>query len=195
MSDSDTQRTDATPKKAPKPYPRTVWGLLLWFGIALALIGYVSYRVYEASQRFKKASGPTTKREAHTTLGKLRAAEAAYRADHGVYLATTSHGEKDFYPAPGPEPQRRKFQPHKDGRPGWTRLAAAMPRGLMYCGYVVVAGPAGSLAKAGPRGRALLGNRPPATPWYYILTECIQGEGKVLRFATTSTSDKITLQK
>ena len=180
---------------SPKPYPRTVGGFFVWIGVAVLFSGLVALDVYRKARRFKGKSHQWAVTEARATIPKLRARQETYRAKHGTYLSTTSKGEDDFYPAPGPEPQRRPFQPSIDERPAWAKLSPAMPKKVMWCGYVIVAGPAGSLAKAGPRGKALFANRPPPDPWYYIRARCIQGAGKVLLFESTSTSKQIVLSE
>jgi len=196
MSDTNDQRDGSERSEtSPPPYPRTVGGVVVWIGVAVALLGYVGFSVYRKAKRFEGVARRGAEREARVTIARLRAAQTTYRSEHGVYLATTSRGENDFYPAPAPEPKRRRFQPRIDRRPGWAVLAPAMPRERLYCGYVIVAGPAGSLARAGPHGRGLFANRPPSTPWYYIRARCIQGAGRVLVFESTSASERIVLQR
>jgi len=160
-------------------------------GLAVLLLSLVNLDVYRKGKRFKIKSRQWAQQEARTTIAKLRVQQEAYRAEHGVYLGTTTEGEDDLYPAPGSEPQRRRFQPRIDHRAAWAILAPAMPKTQMWCGYVIVAGPAGSLAPAGPRGKSLFANRAPSVPWYYIRAQCIQGEGKVLVYETTSASDQL----
>jgi hypothetical protein len=166
-----------------------------WIGIAATLLGSVCLLVYRNGKHYQAEARRWAEQEARASIAKLRTAEEAYRAEHGAYLATTTRGEDDFYPAPGPEPRRRLFQPRKDRRPPWALLSPAMPHKRLLCGYVVVAGPAGSLAEAGPRGRALFDHRPPSGPWYYIRARCIQGAGKVLTFESTSASTRILFRE
>jgi hypothetical protein len=189
MSDTPTEQDKPRRSGAPsKPYPRTVGGFLVWIGVAVLFSGLVALDVYRKARRFKGKSHQWAVAEARATIPQLRARQETYRAKHGVYLSTITRGEDDFYPARGSEPQRRRFQPLIDQRPAWALLTSAMPKTQLWCGYVIVAGPGGSLAKAGPRGKTLFGNRPPPNPWYYIRARCIQGEGKVLKFESTSTS-------
>ncbi len=197
MSESNNAQDTPEKKGAATPaYPRSWVGWVVWIGFATALMLYVSlWSVYRSAKRFKIESRKTAVTEARTTIAKLHKAQEAYRAKHGVYLATTLKGEGDFYPAPDPEPRRRRFLPRTDGRTAWAQLRSAMPKVRMYCGYVIVAGPAGSLAKAGPRGKALFDNRPPKAPWFYVRAECIQGEGKILHFESSSASKKILLRE
>jgi len=196
MSDTSPQR------KAPEhgnkdipPYPRTVGGLILWVVIAAAMLGTISFSIYRSGQRFKMDSRRWATQEARTTIVRLHAAEEAYRSRHGVYLATTTRGEDDLYPAPGPEPRRRPFQPLVDELPAWSILMPAMPLKRHYCGYVIVTGPAGSLANAGPRGKKLFAKGAPSKPWYYIRARCIQRRDKILIFESTSESDRIFFQE
>lgn len=196
MSGTTTQRSDPDKRKTPlPPYPRTIGGLVFWIGIAAAMLGTISFSIHRSGQRFKRESLRWAEQEARATIAKLHVAEAAYRGKHGVYLATTSRGEDDLYPAPGPEPRRRLFQPLVDGRQAWTLLMSAMPRKRLFCGYVIVAGPAGNLANAGPRGKALFANRPPSQPWYYIRARCIHRRDKILNFESTSESDRIVFSQ
>jgi len=191
---TDTSTKPKVPSKDSKdlpPYPRTAGGVVVWIVIAAAMLGAISLSIYRSGQLFKGDAHRWAEKEARTTIAKLRLAEEAYRSKHGVYLATTSRDENDLYPARGPEPHRRFFQPMLDDRVGWTVLTGAMPEKRLFCGYVIVTGPAGSLAKAGPRGKALFGNRPPSKPWYYIRARCIQRRDKILIFESTSESDRI----
>ncbi len=196
MSDTSPQRSKPDPDpKVIAPYPRTVGGLILWVGIAAAMLGTISFSIHRSGQRFKKESRQWAEQEARATIAKLHLAEAADRSQHGVYLATTSRGEDDLYPARGPEPRRRRFQPLVDELPAWTVLMPAMPLKRLFCGYVIVTGPAGSLANAGPRGKVLFANGPPSKPWYYIRARCIQNRDKILIFESTSESDRIFFQE
>jgi hypothetical protein len=195
---SDTSVQPGAPDKGRKdlpPFPRTAGGVVLWVFIAAAMLGTISFSICRSGQRFKGDSRRWAEQEARTTIAKLHLAEEAYRSRHGVYLATTTRGEGDLYPAPGPEPRRRFFQPMLDDHVGWSVLTPAMPEKRLFCGYVVVAGPAGSLANAGPRGKKLFDNRPPPKPWYYIRAQCIQRRDKILIFESTSKSDRIFLLK
>ena len=108
--------------------------------------------------------------EVYAMIAAMKQAEEAYKAETGQYVSTGS-SENDFYPrlATSGEPKKKLFQP---STAGWRALNVSPPAKYLYCGYVAIAGPAGSLANAGPAGKALFGNQVPQTAWYYIRATC-----------------------
>ncbi len=132
----------------------------------LATIAIFAYRRYVAQAR---------KSEVFSMIAAIKSSEEGYKAESSQYLSTTTTGETDFYPvlgSGGSEPTPKTWNPSGDGRALWVTLGVSAPKSALYCGYVVVAGDAGSLAGAGARGRTLFQNVAPQRPWYYIRAEC-----------------------
>ena len=133
----------------------------------LAGIAGVSYKRYTNK-------GRTT--EVMAMIAEIKTKEEAYRAENGAYLATTATNENDFFPAlvAGSEPKPKAIA----GAPAsWAALGLAPQRSQLYCGYVVLAGPAGSFtgpsgSVAGSEGQALFLGTAPTVPWYYIRATC-----------------------
>ncbi len=129
----------------------------------LATIAVIAYQKYVAKAR---------KSEVFSMIASIKSSQEAYKAETSQYVSTGS-GETDYYPALGSgEPTLKAWDPDKDSKPGWLALGLSPPKSALYCGYVVVAGEANSLAGAGSRGITLFNNKAPTRPWYYIRVEC-----------------------
>lgn len=139
--------------------------------IVVAVIGILSAVGVVAYQRYVNRSRQS---EVFAMIASIRSAQEAYRAEASRYLSTGS-SETDYYPvlgSSGREPVRKQWNPTDHGKAAWESLAVSAPSKGLYCGYVVVAGSAGSLAGAGARGITLFNNTVPSRPWYYIRAEC-----------------------
>ncbi len=191
LPDTAERSTDPpTPARVYDPAAPT-WGKRLgWIAFALFLLAANFLWVWTCSSQASERLQRKMKAEAFQMIAAIREAEEAHRKEASSYLSS-SEDENDFYPPPVNEPTAQGFTPKRDKQQLWTRLEVKPPSEKLYCGYVVISGPAGSLMAAGPRGRALLGNPAPSKPWYYIRAHCSFGGGRRLLFETTSLSGKI----
>jgi prepilin-type N-terminal cleavage/methylation domain-containing protein len=137
--------------------------------IVVAIVGVLAVVAGTAYRRYMDAGRVA---EVNAMIGEFRVKEEAYKAEAGVYLATTTVGETDYWPvlqASG-EPKLKFYTP---APASWTTLGLQPPRQQMYCGYVVVAGPGGAWpATAGTLGKALWNNAAPALPFFYVNASC-----------------------
>lgn len=145
----------------------TVIELLIVVAIVgiLATVGVFAYKRYVAKAR---------KSEVFSMIASIKSAEESYKAESSQYLSTGTQ-EKDFYPvlgSNGSEPNPKPWNPKAAGKTGWLALGVSAPASALYCGYVVIAGSANSLAGAGSRGVTLFQNKAPTRPWYYIRAAC-----------------------
>ncbi len=131
----------------------------------LAAVGWVAWRRYA---RKAKTS------EVYAMIAAIKQAEESYKAETGSYLSTGAT-ENDFYPvlgSKGTEPTLKPFDVNNAPDSRWKDLNVSAPSKNLYCGYVVIAGPAGAWGSAGARGQTLFGGKLPTTPWYYIRATC-----------------------
>jgi hypothetical protein len=124
--------------------------------------------------------------EAVALIRQLRAREAAYHEQYGLYLPTAA-SETDTFPAhPAPGGQDIDALPAS-----WQALGVKTGRHTLQCTYAVIAGtahePAGALATE------WFGWVAPADDWYYILVRCdFDGDPNTDSFYfTTSTSAEL----
>ena len=103
----------------------------------LAVIGMVGYRRYRASARMSEATN---------MIAAIRAAQAEYKAETGVY-ANVSNDINSLYPDTNPGPHVTQWggacNVCKEGVHGWQRLKVQTPGPVMY-GYATVAGVGGT---------------------------------------------------
>lgn len=142
----------------------TLLELLIVVGILgiLAAVGVLAYRHYVRKSYTS---------EVYSMIAAIKQAEESYKAETSAYL-TVSASEDDFYPtlrSAGAEPARKPFDPQS--KPLWKALGITSYSKHLYCGYAVVAGPAGSLP-GGSRGATLFGGVAPQVVWFYIRAAC-----------------------
>lgn len=133
--------------------------------IVVAIIGVLSVIAGTAFRRYSDSSRAA---EAAAMLAEIRMKEEAYRAENSRYLATGAD-ESAIYPAllTSGEPSAKPVT-----RPAtWVTLGINPGRGQLYCGYVALAGAAGTPPDAAA-GLALFGNAAPTQPWWYALAVC-----------------------
>ncbi len=156
--------------------------------IVVAIIGVLAVVAGTAYRRYMDAGRVA---EVNAMIGEFRMKEEAYKAEAGQYLATTTTGETDFYPAllASGEPKLKFWQPLPAGS-NWSALGISATRQQLYCGYVVVAGPGGSWPSiAGTRGEALWNNTAPTTPFWYINASCDNDGNSAVNSTFTSGSN------
>ncbi|MFH2007842.1 MAG: hypothetical protein ABI333_14765 [bacterium] len=196
LSDSAEQLTE--PPLPPRHYAPAAptWGKrLAWIAFAVFLLTVNFLWVWTCSSRASRRLQRQMKAEAHQMIAAIREAEEAHLREASGYLSSSERDEDDFYPPPLAEPTPQSFTPKRDHQRRWGALGVKPPSDKLYCGYVVISGPAGNLTAAGRRGRALLGAPAPDRPWYYIRAHCSVGGGTRLLFETTSLSKKIVEEK
>jgi hypothetical protein len=111
--------------------------------------------------RAQRSAEALERAEVRARFALIRSHEEAIRGEIGRYYASTEHGEEGFA---APDTEAR-----------WKHLGIEDRPWDQRCRYVVVVGQRGSLAGAGPRGRALLGGSPPTRDWYYLRARCDAG--------------------
>jgi prepilin-type N-terminal cleavage/methylation domain-containing protein len=145
--------------------------------VVVVIIGVLAVVAGSAYRRYSDA-GRTA--EVMSMIGEFRAKEEAYRAEFNGYCntqtnCTTTALETVFYPALGtcaagsvePCPKVLTTPPA-----AWTTMGINPQRKQLYCGYVVVAGAAGTAVSVAGDGQNLLGMATLTVPWYYIHASC-----------------------
>ncbi len=136
---------------------------LLEIIIAVALVGVLAaVAVTSFSSQTRKARGG----EANAMFAALRIAQEQYRLENGTYLSTGAD-EGDTFPA-APVATAQSLLPLATT---WTTLRVRVPETRAYCGYVTIAGLAGT-APTGAKALEFGLTAAPATDWYYILAHC-----------------------
>ena len=153
----------------------------------LAVVAGTAYRRYLDSAR-------TT--EAYSMLGEIRNREEAYRAEFSAYLGWSSD-ESTTSAVPQVdgschEPCPKDVNPTTATLPpGWTNLGINPGRTQLACGYIGIAGDAGS-KPSGALGQALLGSANLTTPWWYAVAIC-DNDGDSSTNATFTTAYSTTV--
>jgi prepilin-type N-terminal cleavage/methylation domain-containing protein len=161
----------------------------------LAVVAGTAYRRYLDSAR-------TT--EAYAMLGEIRSRQEAYRAEFSQYLSTGS-GETNLFPAvdsaacyptvsSNKEPCQKAASATIPGTTlptGWTSLGINPGRFTLQCGYVSIAGAAGTTVN-GTEGQRLLGTTAIQTPWWYAIAVC-DNDGNSTTNATFVTAYNTTV--
>ena len=141
----------------------------------LAVVAVIAY-----SKVVRKANSS----EVPEMFGELKTREDMYKAENGTYLPlcgtpTTpvtdgkdcTETANDFFPTPLPGKGQR-MDPTQNVPARWTALRVHIGHPL-YCQYKVVAGLAGDLGPAGPRGTSIFDPaNPPPRSWYYNMARC-----------------------
>jgi type IV pilus assembly protein PilE len=164
----------------------------------LAVVAGAGYRKYMSSAR---------KAEVMAMIGEFKAKQEAYRAEFNTYCGSnatdlangsdclTATNETTLYPAllASGEPTPKSVATLAARPGGWQRLGINPQRNQLYCGYVAVAGPAGT-APTGADGQALYSTFPgnaPTTPWFYIRAQC-DNDGNAAVNVTYTTAHNTT---
>ncbi|MBI5487764.1 MAG: hypothetical protein HY905_10565 [Deltaproteobacteria bacterium] len=112
-------------------------------------------------------AGPPS--EVVALLRDLAAKEDAYRAEFATYLSTGTEGT--YWPSEIP---RTGIEVDDSSVPQKLKELGFRPLAKVWCGYVVVAGPAGSAEGMGPIGRRVFRDAIPEDDWYYVVGRCDQ---------------------
>ncbi len=132
--------------------------------ITVVIIGILAaIAVPQFMKQTRKARGA----EVNAVFAELRQREEEYHLANGSYLSTGT-GETDIYPAtPGRTAQLASSPPAS-----WTTLKVRLANENLYCGYVVIAGAAGSGTGLGAKAGEFGLTNAPTTDWYYLLAHC-----------------------
>jgi prepilin-type N-terminal cleavage/methylation domain-containing protein len=136
----------------------------------MIVVAILTVLVVVALGAYRRYMDNARKTEVYSMFAEIRAKEEAYRAEFSAY-STTGAGESDFYPVPltSGEPKAKAW----GAPPGnWNAIGISPVKGMLYCGYTVVAGAANSLAGAGAIGNGAFNSTAPTTPWWYAVATC-----------------------
>jgi prepilin-type N-terminal cleavage/methylation domain-containing protein len=162
--------------------------------IVVAIIGLLAAIALPA---YHKYSNKARASEVYSMFGELRTKEEAYRAEYSIYCNTsaacpTAATEAVVYPALAGTGEPTPKQISAAAWPAaWTALGVTPGRNQLYCGYVAIAGSAGSLTNAGPLGTTLFSSVAPQTTWWYAESKC-DNDGDISKSATYITGSNTT---
>ncbi len=147
----------------------TLMELMIAVGIITVLAGLaVSYFGGFISQ--SKAA------EVSGMFAEIKQAEEAYKGEYGMYVSTGTD-ENDLYPAllGSGEPTAKQWNPPQNSP--WATLGVSPVSSKLYCGYVAIAGAAGT-QPSGTLGTNAYSGQTLATPWFYVVAKCdLDGDG------------------
>jgi type IV pilus assembly protein PilA len=165
----------------------------------LAVLGILGYQRYRATARMSEAT---------TMTSAIRAAQQAYKVEHGVF-AEVSVNQASLYPTAAPGKFVTQWGKDcnncKNGDPnGWRKLAVEPHEPVMY-GYATVAGIGGAslTSEPPPMGAQTNGFTPPsdepelkATDPYFVTVAWgdTDGNGKPCIVLSYSTSNQLVIQ-
>jgi Tfp pilus assembly protein PilE len=111
-------------------------------------------------------------------LGHFALREVSYQSENGVYLSTGAN-EDDVWPVwtDTVNPQNgdlMTYTPitHAIAGPTWTALRVSPGRDQLYCGYVVIAGAAGTAPTTAEAAALWGGGVVPTRDWFYVRAVC-----------------------
>lgn len=130
--------------------------------IVVAIVGILAV---VANAAYGKYMNSAKKSEVVAMLGEIRVKQEAYRTEFSRYV--TDVNENTFYPVPNGTPQT--WAPAVGA---WTQLAIKPGKNQVYCGYSIVAGPAGNWGAAGTRAKNFMNNVLPTAPWWVATGSC-----------------------
>jgi prepilin-type N-terminal cleavage/methylation domain-containing protein len=138
--------------------------------VVVAIIGIlavVGVRAYTKWIKKSKASG-----EVPMMLGQFQQREEMYFAENGTYLSTGT-GDTDYYPTPlkGGGSYTAAGTTSNPMPTTWQNLKIQMGQNGLYCGYVAIAGAAGTAPGSSSAGAGLWATTP-TKPWFYVRAEC-----------------------
>lgn len=133
--------------------------------VTVAIIGVLAAIAIPAFTRTQRKSRSS---EVHAVFAEMRQRQEEYHLANGTYFSTGT-GETDIFPA---APTVRA-QSAITGRPtSWDTLKLRLPNSSLYCGYVAIAGTAGSATGLGTKAGEFGLSAAPSTDWYYLLAQC-----------------------
>lgn len=120
-----------------------------------------------AIPQFTKATRKARSSEVNAVFAELRQRQEEYHLANGVYFSTGT-SETDLYPAsPGRTAQLATTPPTS-----WTTLKVSLKNSKLFCGYVAIAGTAGSAVGLGTKAGDFGLTAAPTTDWYYLVARC-----------------------
>lgn len=137
--------------------------------IVVTIVGVLAVVAGTAYRRYMDSSRTT---EAYSMLGELRNREEAYRAEFSQYQGASDENSSSFFPQVDGSCSEPCQKDVTSGQPTWwTNIGVNPGRKTLVCGYVAVAGTAGT-APSGALGSAMLGSSNLTTPWWYAVATC-----------------------
>ena len=136
----------------------------------LAGLATVAFRSYISQSKAAEVSG---------MFAEIKQAEEAYKGEYGMYVSTGAN-ENDLYPAllGSGEPAAKPWNPPQNSP--WATLGVSPTSSKLYCGYVAIAGAAGT-QPSGTLGQQAYSGQRLATPWFYVVAKCdLDGDSSTL---------------
>ena len=154
---------------------------LLELMIVVALIGVLAALIIpsftEDSNRSKMEA------EVGSVFAEIRTKLEGYKVEYGTYIS--SGADETAYAPTGTLGSTKRSWPVTLPS-GLVAIKFVPPDTKVYCGYVVIAGPAGG-GTVGPLGASFGMAASPVANWYYILAQCnVDGSAAKDGFAFTS---------
>lgn len=132
--------------------------------VAVAIIGILAA---VAIPQFTKTTRKARGAEVNAVFAELRQRQEEYHLANGVYFSTGT-AETDIFPTNPIKTAQSVSSPPAS----WTSLKVRLTNTTLYCGYVVIAGNAGSAVGLGTKAAEFGLSTAPTTDWYYLLARC-----------------------
>jgi prepilin-type N-terminal cleavage/methylation domain-containing protein len=133
---------------------------LMFVVAVIGVLAAVAVNVF--SQQTRKVRGSETQ----AMLAAFRFAQEQYYLENGRYLSTGA--EASTWPTT-PTKEKQTLLP----LPAlWTTLKVRTPETSAFCGYVTIAGTAGSATGIGTKANEFGLIAAPSSDWYYVLAHC-----------------------
>jgi prepilin-type N-terminal cleavage/methylation domain-containing protein len=139
----------------------------------LFVVAIIAILAAVAVTAYKKWINKGKAAEVPFMLGHIQQREVSYQAENGVYLSTGT-ADTDIWPSQTSIQDDSKAGDSKPVAPlpaTWSALRMAPGKDTLYCGYVAIAGIAGT-APGSPGGLAVFNNATPTKDWFYVRAEC-----------------------
>ncbi|MDA3864925.1 MAG: prepilin-type N-terminal cleavage/methylation domain-containing protein [Deltaproteobacteria bacterium] len=137
---------------------------LMMVVVVIGILAAIAIVQYSSQQAAAKTS------EVAPMFAEIKKSQYAYKAEYGQFLSTGS-SESDLYPVllGSGEPKKKDWNPSTSSN--WYKLGVSPQTNQVYCGYVTMAGSAGT-APSGTWGSELFSAGTPQKPWFYLVAQC-----------------------
>ncbi|MBK9032494.1 MAG: prepilin-type N-terminal cleavage/methylation domain-containing protein [Myxococcales bacterium] len=132
--------------------------------VAVAIVGILAAI---AIPQFSRTTRKARSSEVNAVFAEMRQRQEEYHLANGTYFSTGT-GETDTYPTTPTKTAQLASSPPAS----WTTLKLRLTNDKLYCGYVAIAGTAGSAVGLGTKAGEFGLTAGPATDWYYLLAHC-----------------------
>jgi prepilin-type N-terminal cleavage/methylation domain-containing protein len=130
-------------------------------------VAIIAVLVAVAIPQFTRTSRKSRASEVQAVFAELHQRQSEYHFANGTYFSTGT-GETDIFPAaPVAASQSIAVLPAS-----WETLKVRPTYQKLYCGYVAIAGAAGSATGLGTKAGQFGLINAPNTDWYYLLARC-----------------------